>query len=368
MNIIFFEGFNYNDLDTIKLNPYYWSSPDINSITFSSDAHTDNSVMIPASIKASGLSANKHLDLSNFISPLSTANAFGVGFWVGTRGIRPDTRLLSFSNSGVEVLSINIIPTGDYSALDVIQNNISQGKYDFSTVAGHTYTYPGYPYRYIYQSVYLEFYVDSKNTNTIQIRVDGLDMTNESSNILTSISGFDNIDKISLYGADNDWNENRLYDDFYLTSGNSVETTLLGKDIHIYKLNPSSLSSIMEWTLTNTNNINDIALNDGDDSYCFTSISGNRALFNMNDLPISSGFVGGIMVSNTARKVANDVSFANIYASGNDQSISQFEPTYSVDTAVYKNYSSFIFKNPQTNIDWTIEDINNMQLGIKKLS
>lgn len=373
MSVVFFEGFNHDNSEAIKLDPNYWSSPDMPSISFGNVGRTHNSVIIQTSAGANGLAGNKRLDLSNFVSPLTSNNCFGIGFWTNQWSIRPNNRLISISNGGVEVLNINIIQTtysspNDSFGFQVLQNNVSKGIYDIRSVVGYNYSIWN---SFVNSDIYLEFYIDPKDSYSLRIRANGMDMFNQSNNASTTISDFTNIDKISLFGADDSAGrvDARAYDDFYLSTGSTIENTLLGKEVRIYRLNPESHSSTMEWTSNRGwGPNNDLGSNDGDNSYYFVDTINKTALFNINNLPVSSGSVGGVKLLNTARKVSGNITFTNVYAPSDGQTINNLGPTHSVDTASYKYFNSFILKNPSTNNDWTINDVNNLQLGMKKLS
>ena len=393
MSIVFFEGFNISNGDLRRLDTDYWSVP-ASDITFGS-GRTNNAIYLRSSLYAEGMASNKRLDLTNFISPLTNNNALGLGFYVNQIK-QNESKLVSFHNGVSEVLSINVITTSYNSTssigLDVVQNGESVGTYDFKSPVGYTYNIQNAFYadnswkQHINSAIYLEFFIDAKNVNTIKIRVNGLDMYNDSSSTDTAITGFSNIDKISFYGAhdnaaNNQNGDNRLYDDLYLTGGSNVNDTLLGSNTKIYRIGPESRTSTDQWYSSSgdsTPSYNDPALNsngdvnsnDGDNSYIYTAVSGNTSLFNITNLPtdntVPSG-VGGIKVINTARKLIQDSSFVNVYASGDGQTITEFGPQHLLDQASYNYYNHFAFQNPETNADWTIEDINNMQLGVRKL-
>lgn len=377
MSVVFFEGFNHSDNDAVKLDPYYWTNNnDINTISFSS-GRTNNAISIANSNYEDGLSGNRKLDLSNFTSPLASQNAFGIGFWVNAYTLKPESRLLSLHNGSTELMQINIVTTtysseNDSFGLQVIQNNVVKGTYDFRAVTGATYAIGSFSSGKYFSvnDLYLEFYIDS-NTNTINIRVDGIDMINSLNSATTQIDGFSNMDKISLYGTHNNWfTTPRAYDDFYLTSGNSIVDTLLGKDVKIYRLNPNGAVSTTDWTnnpsWADANYI--LSRNDGDNTYYSTDINDSTALFNMENAPVSTGSVGGVKVITTARKVAADVSFTSVYAPADGETVNSFGPTHTINSNTYKYFNTFLIKNPANNNDWTITDINNIQLGFKKLS
>lgn len=383
MSVVFFEGFNYNNTDAVKLDETYWSSDDIADLTFI-NGRTNQAVRIPNSNYNDGMSAIKKINLSNFTSPLASNNALGIGFWNNQLGLMPECHLISFYNNNIELLSINIIQTSyassnDSLGLEIMQNGESKGIYDFKAVTGGNYTIQGFYISdqlvYIINSeIYLEFYIDSKNTNTMRIRVNGIDMTNQNSSLTTPISGFSNIDKITLYGihdkAQTIFGSScyKAYDDLYLSSGNTIEDTLLGSNVRIYRLGVENETSTMEWTPSNEwGGITNLGNNDGDANYYFTDTANKTMLATISNLPIAIGAVGGIKILNTARKVSTDVSFTNVYAAGDGQSINTLGPTYSVNSTNYKCFSTFVLKNPANNNDWTIENINNLQLGVKKL-
>lgn len=369
MNLVFFEGFNSNNNDTIKLDSNYWYTSEIYSyssgISFydsSGGARTDNAISINGYY-------NQKINLINFNSPLNYHNAFGVGFFI-TRGAI-NSNLISFSSSGNPLLNINFIRNNNNIALEILQNNISKNTYFFKDVVGNNYDYFKNNYTgevYGINNIYLEFYIDAKNTNSLRIRANGLDMIDSSSGNITSISGFSDMDTITLYGSSHGQTINVLYDDFYLTGGNTIDDTLLGSNVRIYQLNTSSNSSSnMQWLSNTSTQASVLNSNDGDNSYCFANTVNSMALFNMSDLPVASGSIGGIKLNNTARKVSDNVSFTNIYASGEGASVTGIGTTYNLTDASYKSCNSFVFKNPLTNNDWTIEEINSMQVGFTKL-
>lgn len=369
MNIVFFEGFNYDNSDIVKLYTDYWSSANMNDISFSFYGRTGSCIAIANSPANDGMNGNKRLDLTNFTSPLVSSSGMGIGFWINNYGLFGNNKLLSLSYNNNEILNINTIysSTTDSIVLDVVQSGVSLGVYDFKSVIGYTYGFQllqGTLYL-TGNNLYLEFYIDPKNTNTIRIRINGIDMTNGSSNVSTSISGFTNIDKISLFGCcQNSVSTTRMYDDFYVAGGNSIDDALLGSNVKIYRINPISKASRMEWT----GEAYALSTNDGDTGYVYSNMINQIGLFNIGDLPVSSGSIGGIKLLNTARKVGENVSFTNIYASGDSATIYELGPHHTVNSTIYSGFNSFVFKNPQTNNDWTLNEINNMQLGLKKLS
>lgn len=391
MSIVFFEGFNISNSDTKKLDTNYWSIPE-NDITFSS-GRTGNGVYIRSSPYASGMAANKRLDLTNFISPLTNNNALGLGFYV-VEIKENESKLVSLHNGLSDLLEINLITTSYNSStsfgLEIRQNGSQVTVYDFKSPVGYTYGlqngfyYNGWKLA-LNQGVYLEFFIDAKNTNTFRARINGLDMFNNDGVVATAISGFTNIDKISLYGThdnvtNNSYNGNRMYDDLYLTGGSNINNTLLGSNTKIYRIGPESNASPMDWYSLSGDNqpwygaaynaAGDVSSNDGDSSYIYTAVSGNTSLFNMNNLPTGPtvpSSVGGIKVINTARKLTQDASFVNVYASGDGQTIAEFGPQHQLNQASYNYHNHFAFQNPQTNTDWTVADINNMRLGVRKL-
>lgn len=390
MSVVFFEGFNINNSDTKKLDTDYWSVPN-NNISFGV-GRTSNALYIKSSPYASGMALNKRLDLVNFDSPLASGNSFGLGFYVSEIK-QNESKLISVHNNLSEVLAANIIITtyndNNSIGIEITQNGSPVTVYDFQSPLGYTYSFTdllwenGVLRTSLNQAVYLEFFVDAKNTNTLRIRVNGLDMLNSASSTTTAISGFNNIDKISFYGShDNQANSpsqaNRLYDDLYLTSGSGINDTLLGSNTKIYRILPESNSNTLDWSNTSWdsfpwnvahyNATGDVQSNNGDNSYIYTTVTNNTILFNMQNLPesVPSG-IGGVKFMNTARKLIQDGSFTNVYSSGDGQTISEFGPQYLLDSTIYRYCNSFSFKNPQTENDWTINDINNMQLGVRKL-
>lgn len=375
MGIVFFEGFNYNDSDIKKLDTNYWSIASNDS--YFTSARTGNGIYIKSSPLASGLSFNKKLDLNNFNSPLASGNAFGIGFWVAD--IAPSSNLISVYNGALEVLDIDIVKTthngSDSIGLSVSQNGSLTTTYDFKSALGYTYGFgvsyysdPATPF--LSSAVYLEFYTDSKSSNTFRVRANGLDLLNASSSTNTAITGFSNIDKITLYGphdrgVNNSTSFTRGYDDFYLSYGNNINDTLLGVDTKVHRLLPDGTGDSIDWS--NTYAYSSLWSNDGDNSYIYSQNPNDTSTYVISNLPnLPNGTsVGGIRLFNTARKVSQNGSFVNVFASGTGGQIIDIGQPYSLTANSYDYYNSFVFKNPQNSGDWTVSDINNMHIGVK---
>lgn len=397
--VVFFEGFNYSNSDVKRLESSYWSASNNFNITFG-NGRTGNGVYLAPSPYASGTSYNTRLDLSNFTSPLTNNNAFGLGLYVSTLtgdGINTPVsagveNFITMYNGNAEVLKIatgntSFDPgqTNDSLGIKIYQNNTLAGTFDFKSVIGRTYNL-NHSNRWVnnyldifnwVDNIYLEFYIDPKNTNSIRVRINGMDMVTSSSSTNIAISGFTDITKISFYGT-NDSYGNRMYDDLYLTKGSNIDNTLLGTNTKIYRILPESNSATMEWQNTwsdsnpwygaGYNAPGDVSSNDGDNSYLHTGTTDAVALFNLQNLPNSApSGVGGVRVLNTARKGMQDGVFTNVYASGDGEIISEIGPQFNLTSTIYNSYNHFMLANPQTNANWTIQDINNMQLGVKKL-
>ena len=183
-NIMFFEGFNYSDSDTIKLDPSYWSYSDSSKVSFS-NGRTNNGLKIDNRPPGSGISSNYTVTLSNFSDPLATYSGFCLGYslpqyyQIRTNSDNPplyQENLVSFHDNVGEVLRVGIIKTS-YSGINslglgIYQNNILIDTYDFKNVVGSSWNFYDYGgYIAIQEPSYIEVYVDSKNINQINYSI-----------------------------------------------------------------------------------------------------------------------------------------------------------------------------------------------------
>ena len=395
MSLVFFEGFNHSDSDNLKLDPNYWTIENGTSsyVDTSSSARTNTAIVLTGRGYSIPLSSNTVLSLSNFTDPLASKNGFGIGFYThynyslstnrtdDSSSPHNENLIAFYDNTDTEVLRIDIIATtfdGSGSmGFAIYQNSTLVDYYDIKSFFGYSWTVStNNSFYYLANNNYFELFVDSKNNNQLSIRLTANNtyeaplLNNSSNSIYTSITGFNSLSKIRFYGTHN----NRLYDDLYLTSGDSISEALLGYNTRIYKLAPSSDGATNEWynnagnTTSNNSYINGII--DGDSGYIVSNTSGNASLFQFDDLP--SGYptgIGGIKINNVLRKtsITNDTVFTNVIASGDGTGLTNIGSQHTINSTTYSYKNSFVFTNPMTGNSFTPYDINNMQIGVKNL-
>lgn len=393
MSIIFFEGFNSSDNDIIKLDPQHWSTNDQSKLNFYY-GRTDSQIFLANRPSQSGLPLNTTITLSNFANPLATNSGFGIGVHSNEASIRTGKyspyveNLISFYSNSVEVLRIDIVRSiyntvDDSLAFAIYQNNNLVDTYDLKSSIGYSWQIlQSNSSRYLYNPSYIEIYVNPTDENmAIRLTANNTYEThllNSSNNIYTSISGFNNLNGIKFYGSNSDLDgyleENRkTLDDLYLTAGNSLSECLLGHNSKIYRRYPNSNTSIAQWsgTANGSQQSPDYYLiddNNGDTDYIYSHTSGNSSLYNISNInePAPSG-VGGVKVINVVRKsnLDQNVNFINIMTSGDGGSITEIGSGHLVNSTSYNYKNTFFFNNPITNNEWTKQEVNNMQLGVK---
>lgn len=396
-NIIFFEGFNDANSDLIKLDSSYWLSSNTSKISFGT-GRTSNSLLIDNRPQGSGIASNYTLTLSNFDDPLVSYSGFAVGFALcESYGVRTNNdspplyneNLISFHDNSGEVLRIDVIKTTFNSSnslgLGIYQSGILVDTYDFKNVPGASWSYYEYNgYISISEPAHIQVYVDAKNNNQIGIQFSANTsydtwLLNTSNNIYTSITGFNNLDKIIFYSNNSNFGAESTYrtniDDVYITAGNSDSECLLGYNTRIYPLPLDYFSYGLtpnDWKAHNNNSGNNyyyLNSNDGDSTYAYSSSSGDISIFNISDLSISAPTgIGGIKIKNVIKKTGGpNLNFTNVIRSGETESIFNVGNTHSISNITYDQKNSFVFINPITSGSWTKEDIDNMQIGIKNL-
>ena len=79
--------------------------------------------------------------------------------------------------------------------------------------------------------------------------------------------------------------------------------------------------------------------------------------------------MGGIRIRQTIRKSfpSNDADCTNVMTSGAGGPIINIGDIYNINSVDYTAKSSFTFINPVTSSPWTIQELNDMQIGIKNL-
>lgn len=398
MSIIFFEGFNDSQSDSLKLDRNYWSSNNLSGISFDT-GRTGNQIFLSNRPVNSGLSLNTTITLQNFIDPLIEKNAFGIGFYGNLFGLRTNNNnapspyaenFLSFYNGGIEVLRIDIIKTvyqsTNSAGFGIYQNNSLIDTYDFKSVSGYSWlvtTDPVYNITYLNNEYYIEFYIDAKNSRQIGIRLTANNTTetflrNSSNNIYTNITGFDNLTSIKFHGNNDSLGSSsypRSIDDLYFRSGDNLTECLLGSNTKIYRLNLSGDGTTQDWTgsyggYTSSSSYSYIYNNDGDTNVIYSSNSGDKAIFEINNIPSPSpSGVGGIKLINIAKKQVSsrDSKFINIITSGNNTTDFNCGNEYNLNSDIYSHKTQFLFNNPITGSGWSKQEINDMQIGVKLL-
>lgn len=392
MPVVFFEGFNYSDSDTMKLDPKYWSFN--NPIAFGG-VRTGNGVYLSDRPFASGLSLNSTLTLSNFTDPLSISNGFGVGFCLGTRSImtrRTDysspphnENLISFyDNTNSEVLRLDIIKTsgityGDSIGIGVYQNSTLIDTYDFKSHLGYTWSIAtgqgGAASLLNTYTTFVEIYIDAKNQQKISIKFSGnttydAPLRNNNDQLETTINGFNSLKSLKFYSKHASYDQQTSIDDLYISAGNSASEALLGQNTRIYRPTFNSNFSPIQWSSYNGADwVQYIYLNsnDGDTSYAFSSTSGNVSIFELGNLSSTPNQVGGIKINNIVRSSdpASGWKMVNVLSSGG--AIIDDAKVHEISSTAYTDNDTFIFTNPITGSGWTLSDINNLNIGVKNL-
>ena len=375
MDVIFFDGFNFYS----QYEPTYFKELDDHwsvdgDISFNGSANFANRPYL------SGLSANTTLTLQNFTDPFINHNGFGLGvrFVSGSiatpvSGISPfpsGENLISFYNGAGAELRIDILQTTFYGSgsmgFAVYENNSLLDIYDVGHYVGSPwYTYDNGNLVQLGSSnaesyVLLEIYIDSEQIS-MRLPASSLDtapLLNSASGLYTAISPLDNLSSIKFYGHHNA----SIYDlkvrlhELYLTASDSEAEALLGYNTSIFSLNQYGFNDIaqMDWQspegLIYSSGINDIALWNVEDTYY--------------DAP-----VGAIKIQQTIRKSfpSNDADCTNVMTSGAGGPIINIGDIYNINSIQYTSKSSILSINPVTSSPWTIQELNDMQIGIKSL-
>jgi hypothetical protein len=379
------------------LDPQYWSTNNSSSISFT-NGRTDNQVVIANRPIASGLQYNNTLSLSNFTDPLISHSGFGLGFYNSSYSLRTNSHnapspqaenLVSFYDNSGEVIRLDIVKTvynnTNSIGLALYNNNVLVTTYDFSSPVGNTWSFfdsfiNGHWTWSIPQTSYIEFYINALNGNfAVRFSADNSYdsyLLNSLNNIYTTITPFNNLSGIKWYSSNDAvggswWSRN--IDDLYLTAGNSLSECLLGNNTKIYRKYPNSDTAIASWLggyggSVSSPSYSYVDDNDGDTGYIFSSTSGDACLFGMTGIsePAPSG-VGGVKVINIVKKsmLDSDMSFINIMTSGNNEPVTEIGSGHLVDSTAYSYKTSFFFNNPLTSAEWTKQEINDMELGVK---
>lgn len=394
MPVVFFEGFNSSNTDTIKLDPNYWAVTGGNSNLNFANMRTGNGVQLRNRPIASGLELNTVLTLSNFTDPIISHSGFGLGFYIPQYGLR--SRPIGYEPSGTENLVSFYDNTGEVLRLDIVHTlyggsasiglAVYEGAtlvdiYDIESVLGNSWSVVnlGVGHSGIDYPSYLEMFIDPTNGNmAVRLSANNTSeahLLNSSNAIYTNITGFSELSGVKFYG-NNDYISgpfgNTGLDDLYLTAGNGVGECLLGNSTKIYRHFPDNNvaptptgwfgtgGGSPEYYYINSNN--------GDTDYIYSSTPGESGVFEMSNIsePAPSG-VGGVKVINVVKKssLETDMSFTNIMSSGVGEPMVDIGSPHLVDNPGYQYRNEFFFENPLTSSPWTKDDVNNMQLGVK---
>ena len=376
MDVIFFDGFDFfsqSEPTYFKELDDHWSID--GDISFNGTANFANRPYL------SGLSANTTLTLQNFTDPFINHNGFGLGvrFVSGSiatpvSGISPfpsGENLISFYNGAGTELRIDILQTTFYGSgsmgFAVYENNSLLDIYDVGHYVGSPwYTYDNGNLVQLGSSngdlrILLEIYIDSEQIS-MRLPVSSLDtapLLNSASGLYTAISPLGNLSSIKFYGHHNAsiYNLKVRLDQLYLTASDSEAEALLGYNTNIFSLDEGIYDiAQMDWQYPNSNsliyssNINDIALWNVEDTYY--------------DAP-----VGAIKIRQTIRKSfpSNDADCTNVMTSAAGGPIINIGDIYNINSIQYTSKSSILSINPVTSSPWTIQELNDMQIGIKNL-
>lgn len=381
MDVIFFDGFEFYS----QFEPTYFKELDNHwsiegGISFNGTANFANRPYL------SGLSANTILTLQNFTNPFINHNGFGLGVRFvsgsiatpvsGTSPFPSGENLISFYNGAGAELRIDILQTTFYGSgsmgFAVYENNSLLDIYDVGHYVGSPwYTYQfnngsnaanrlassdGNPYHL------LEIYIDSEQIS-MRLPVSSLDtapLLNSASGLYTAISPLGNLSSIKFYGHhDALYNDGVRLAELYLTASDSEAEALLGYNTSTFSLNQYGVYDIaqMDWQspagLIYSSGINDIALWNVEDIY-----------YAPWDAP-----VGAIKIRQTIRKSfpSNDADCTNVMTSGAGGPIINIGDIYNINSIQYTSKSSILSINPVTSSPWTIQELNDMQIGIKSL-
>jgi hypothetical protein len=388
MPVVFFEGFNFSNGETVTLNPAYWAA----SAGFSfGDGRTSQGFVIPNRAQGTATTQNNTLQLANFTDPLSSSGGsntcIGLGFWVNGRGLRSaDNRfqdapyienLVSLTtNNGT--LSVDCARSTDGASLLLLvrENGVTVDSYDFRSAVGNSW---GINSNFgvisiIDNAMYLDLFFNAAS-GIFSVRAAGgstlaTPLYNSTTSATTAISSFSSITAITFSGlqAVPDWGlPNRHLDDFYFTAGNSVSDVFLGPNTRIYRLNvDSSLSN--NWQASDGNSpAYQLSSNNGDFNYMKSAATGEISTLSMNNLPGDApAYVNGVKIFNVVRKAGLDTqSLVNVMASTSEDTAQEIGPTYSIPSETYSLKESVFLTNPVTSSAWTTTAVNNMVLGVK---
>jgi hypothetical protein len=233
-------------------------------------------------------------------------------------------------------------------------------------------------------AIYLELFghandgTNPATTGTMHIKADGVVLT-EATGI--SISGFNNLNRIAIYGThyasgqcDAYSNislqpEYRIVDDMYISSGPTLEDVNLGASVRILRLNPSN-NTINQWQTNIDTDAHAVLQSNDDQTWISTDYPGAICLNNYDHIPIlENQIVDGVKLINTTKSDFYNEYFSNIILSGTNASLGPYISlggAKNTEQRYFTPNTSFHFVNPITNQNWSSANINNLQLGVIK--
>ncbi len=274
-----------------------------------------------------------------------------IGFGIQMPGFPTSAApLLRLLDQGVQQVELRVNPDG---TLSVTRNGttLSGGTSSFSLRSGSYY--------------FIEFKVtiaDAISASSCKVRVNGTD-------VITVATGQDlentanaTANSLTLHGSV----ANSMIDDVYVCDGQgSANVDFLG-DCRVATVLPNAAGDKSEWSLTGTGLTDHYtAVNnnppDGDTSYVGSSTTGQIDLFNFADITLS-GTVRGLQISVYARKDdAGPRTMAHVVKSAGTEYAGT---TFSLGTS-YVYQSDIRETDPATGVAWTVNGINNAQMGVK---
>jgi hypothetical protein len=213
--------------------------------------------------------------------------------------------------------------------------------------------------------------VHHNTTGIVEIKINGQQVLNATSQDTTGHSGVDFFDSIRFYGGEASSttveSEQYLIDDVYLldTTG-SVNTTFLGP-IKIEPLLPTAEGATINFTPSagtdNSANVDENPRNDDTDYNSSADTASNKDLFATANLSDVTGNIKGVQVTSQCRSTAGlPVGMQSIVAEGT--------PTQGTGSVVEVGSDNkftavqHIFEiNPDTSAAWTAAEVDGMEIG-----
>ena len=225
---------------------------------------------------------------------------------------------------------------------------------------------------------YIEMQATFSNTvGAYEVRVNGVAVMTAGNVDTVSTSGAEEASQVAfpagitggLVGT-SDTNWAAYYDDIYAydTTG-SFNNTFLG-DRRVYTLYPSADTAVADWTPLSGNGWTNIDEGvDDDASYIAAGVPGSPAElvseFDLQNLPVTTGFIAGIEITNRVRKLeAGIADFQTGIISNGAELEGQIHPINPVYT-----YERDIFEfDPDTGASFTPSAIDALQVRVKRVT